>query len=63
MKIATGDIIHFPSYDSNGTTYEGNYYLILDTRKKFRYDALFLWDGKVTQLDKSLCQSYGEKVA
>lgn len=63
MKIKIGDIIHFPSYNGNGTTYEGSYYLILDTRKKFRYDALFLWDGKITQLDKSTAQSYGEKVA
>jgi hypothetical protein len=59
MKIQVGDIIYFPGWNDG----PGSYYLILDTRKKSRYDVLFLWDGKITQLDKNICKTYGQRVA
>lgn len=62
MKISVGDMLHNPAYDSDGHTVEGTYYLILDTRKKFRYIALCISDGTITGLDKYHARKYCEKV-
>ena len=62
MRLKVGDIIGIRHYNGYGVT-EGIYYLITKTRNHFRYEAIFLGDGVITNLDKSYVHSYGVKVA